>query len=166
MAARWWHQLIGRLCAVLEGVSPWNAETTEAALRDDPPAERRAVLQTRLNALTDALNRNTRQADANPGETGFLNYVPRRSGAEAGGQAPARPSESARAALFGWKPISSAMARIRSRVAADTPGWPLSANDTAALVTPARRAMSAMVGRFTRCLPAIAQASVTSGRTP
>ena len=70
--------------------------------------------------------------------------------------APARPSESARAALLGWKPISSAMARMRSRVAAETPGWPLSANDTAALVTPARRAMSAMVGRFTRCLPAIA----------
>jgi hypothetical protein len=33
------------------------------------------------------------------------------------------------------------MARIRSRVAAETPGWPLSTNDTAALVTPARRAM-------------------------
>ena len=44
----------------------------EAALREDPPAERRAVLQTRLAALTDALERNTRQADANPGETGFL----------------------------------------------------------------------------------------------
>jgi hypothetical protein len=51
-------------------------EATEAALREDPPAQRRAVLQTRLNALTDALKRNTRQADANPGETGFLNYVP------------------------------------------------------------------------------------------
>jgi len=69
-------------------------EATEAALREDPPAERRAVLQARLNALTDALKRNTRQADANPGETGFLNYVPRRPGeergrsaAEAGGRA-------------------------------------------------------------------------------
>ena len=51
-------------------------EAIEAALREDPPAERRAVLQARLNALTDALKRNTRQADANPGETGFLNYVP------------------------------------------------------------------------------------------
>jgi hypothetical protein len=38
---------------------------------------------------------------------------------------------------------------IRCRVAADTPGWPFSANETAAFVTPARRAMSAMVGRFT-----------------
>ena len=63
--------------------------------------------------------------------------------------APARPSDRARAALLGWKPISWAMARIRSRVAADTPGCPFSAKDTAALVTPARRAMSAMVGRFT-----------------
>ena len=68
--------------------------------------------------------------------------------------APARPSDRARAALLGWKPISSAMARIRCRVAADTPGCPFSAKDTAALVTPARRAMSAMVGRFTRFLPA------------
>ncbi len=59
-------------------------EATEAALREDPPAERRAVLQARLNALTDALKRNTRQADANPGETGFLNYVPRRPGEERG----------------------------------------------------------------------------------
>ena len=49
---------------------------TEAALGESPTAERRAVLQARLNALTDALKRNTRQADANPGETGFLNYVP------------------------------------------------------------------------------------------
>jgi hypothetical protein len=32
----------------------------------------------------------------------------------------ARPSQSARAALFGWKPISCPMARIRSRVAAET----------------------------------------------
>ena len=62
-------------------------EATEAALREDPPAERRAVLQARLNALTDALKRNTRQADANPGETGFLNYVPHRPAAEAEGHA-------------------------------------------------------------------------------
>jgi hypothetical protein len=65
-------------------------EAREEALREDLPAERRAVLQTRLTALTDALRRNSRQADANPGETGFLNYVPpRRSGAEAGGRADA-----------------------------------------------------------------------------
>jgi len=62
-------------------------EATEAALRENLPAERRAVLQARLAALTDALKRNTRQADANPGETGFLNYVPRRPGAGAGGRA-------------------------------------------------------------------------------
>ena len=62
--------------------------------------------------------------------------------------APTRPAVSALAALLGWKPISCAIARIRSRVAADTPGWPLSAKDTAALVTPASAAMSAMVGRF------------------
>lgn len=62
-------------------------EAIEAALREDPPAERRAVLQTRLTSLTGALKRNTRQADANPGETGFLNYAPpRRSAAEEEGQ--------------------------------------------------------------------------------
>lgn len=61
---------------------------TEAALGEDPPAGRRATLEARLAALNGALERNTRQADAKPGETGFLNYVPpRRSGAEAGGQA-------------------------------------------------------------------------------
>jgi hypothetical protein len=65
--------------------------------------------------------------------------------------APARPSDSARAALLGWNPTSAAMARMRSRVAADTPGWLLRANDTAALVTPACLATSAMVGRFTGC---------------
>lgn len=64
-------------------------EATEAALREDLPAERRGALEARLAALTDALKRNTRQADANPGETGFLNYVPRRPGEEAGGQASA-----------------------------------------------------------------------------
>ncbi len=62
-------------------------EATEAALREDLPAERRAALEARLSALTDALKRNTRQADASPGETGFLNYVPpRRPGAETGGR--------------------------------------------------------------------------------
>ena len=48
----------------------------EAALRGSPTAEQRAVLQARLSALTDALARNTRQAHANPGEQGFLNYEP------------------------------------------------------------------------------------------
>ena len=55
---------------------------TQAALSENPPAERRAALEARLDALTGALKRNTRQADASPGETGFLNYVPRRSAAK------------------------------------------------------------------------------------
>jgi len=49
---------------------------TEAALGENPPAERRAALEGRLAALAGALERNTRQADAKPGEAGFLNYVP------------------------------------------------------------------------------------------
>ena len=60
---------------------------TEAALREDPAVERRAALEARLAALVGALERNTRQADAKPGETGFLNYVPpRRARAEAAGR--------------------------------------------------------------------------------
>jgi hypothetical protein len=67
---------------------------TEAALGENPPAERRAALEARLTALSGALERNTRQAGAKPGETGFLNYVPpRRSGAEAGGRAGADGDE-------------------------------------------------------------------------
>src|SRR4029450_4808266 len=59
--------------------------------------------------------------------------------------------DSARAALLGLKPISRAIATIRCRVASDTPGWPLRAYETAPLETPARWAMSAIVGRcFTR----------------
>ena len=61
---------------------------TEAGLRDDPTPERQAALNARLSALTDALHRNTRQADAKPGEKGFLDYAPPgRTGAE--GQGPA-----------------------------------------------------------------------------
>ena len=71
---------------------------------------------------------------------------------------PALPAVSARAALLGWKPISSAIARIRSLVAAETPGCPFSAKETAALVTPARWAMSVMVGRFIRAPSRQAQA--------
>ena len=60
---------------------------TEAALRDDPTPERRAALNARLSALTDALHRNTRQADAKPGEKGFLDYAPPgRTGAEGEGR--------------------------------------------------------------------------------
>jgi hypothetical protein len=53
---------------------------TEAALLEDPDSGRRAALEARLAALTDALERNTRLAGTNPGETGFLNYTPRRPG--------------------------------------------------------------------------------------
>ena len=51
---------------------------TEAALRACSGAERRGALQARLSVLADALARNTRQADANPGEKGFLGYAPPR----------------------------------------------------------------------------------------
>ena len=57
-------------------------------------------------------------------------------------QAWARATESARAALFGYQPISSAIARIRARVLSESPGRSLSANETAPFDTPARRAMS------------------------
>jgi hypothetical protein len=52
----------------------------EAELGREPDAERRATLQARLSALTDALTRNTRHAKANPGDKGFLDYAPRRPG--------------------------------------------------------------------------------------
>ncbi len=48
----------------------------EAALRENLTGEQRAALEARLSALTDALARNTRQAHANPGEKGFLDYAP------------------------------------------------------------------------------------------
>lgn len=82
--------------------------------------------------------------------------------------ASARPAVRARAALFGWNPISLAIARMRSLVALDTPGWPFSANETAALVTPARCAMSAIVGRFIRFPSRHANQlfSVNLGRVP
>jgi hypothetical protein len=53
---------------------------TEAALRACSGADRQAALKARLSALTDALARNTRQAGANPGEKGFLDYSPRPPG--------------------------------------------------------------------------------------
>ena len=60
---------------------------TEAALRDEPAPDRQAALRARLSALTDALRRNTRQADVNPGEKGFLDYVPPgRTGADGQGR--------------------------------------------------------------------------------
>jgi hypothetical protein len=58
---------------------------TEEALRESRDPERRAALEARLSALTDALGRNTRQAGASPGEKGFLDYAPpRRDGTEEG----------------------------------------------------------------------------------
>jgi hypothetical protein len=58
---------------------------TETAIREAASAQQRAALQTRLTALTGALARNTRQAEANPGETGFLGYSPAQPGrADAG----------------------------------------------------------------------------------
>jgi hypothetical protein len=41
--------------------------------------------------------------------------------------ASARAAESARAARFGYQPISSAIPRIRARVTSESPGRPLSA---------------------------------------
>ena len=61
----------------------------EGALRDGPAPERRAALEARLSALTDALERNTRQADTNPGDKGFLDYAPpRRADAQGQGNPP------------------------------------------------------------------------------
>ncbi len=52
----------------------------EAELREEPDAGRRAALKARLSSLTEALARNTRHAEANPGDKGFLDYAPRRPG--------------------------------------------------------------------------------------
>ena len=60
------------------------------------------------------------------------------------------PSE--RAEALGSQPSSSATPRIRSRVSSATPGRPLSANDTAAVDTPAWRATSTIVGPRRRLL--------------
>ena len=54
---------------------------TEAALREGQTPGRQAALSARLSALTDALRRNTRRAEASPGEKGFLDYAPPRQGA-------------------------------------------------------------------------------------
>src|SRR4051794_2046037 len=58
-----------------------------------------------------------------------------------------RASVNARALAEGRQPSSRAAARIRARVTDETPGRSLTANDTAAAETPARRATSAIVGR-------------------
>jgi hypothetical protein len=66
----------------------------EAALRAEPDAGRRASLQARVDALTSALARNSRQAAANPGARGFLNYAPRSNPAPPRpGQAPSGPGQ-------------------------------------------------------------------------
>lgn len=69
-----------------EEIALTEAALTEAAQREQPTE----ALRARLAALTEALERNTRQADAKPGETGFLSYVPPRpvqKDASQGGQA-------------------------------------------------------------------------------
>ncbi len=67
--------------------------------------------------------------------------------------APERSPDRARAALLGCQPSSSATRRIRARVSRETPGRSLSAKETALSDTPARRAMSLMVGlRAMSCL--------------
>jgi hypothetical protein len=55
----------------------------EAELRQSPDAEQRAALEARVSTLNEALTRNTRHAQAKPGEKGFLDYAPRRPGAGA-----------------------------------------------------------------------------------
>lgn len=62
-------------------------------------------------------------------------------------RAPARSPDSARAALLACQPSSSATRRTRARVSWETPGRSLSAKETALSDTPARRAMSLIVGR-------------------
>jgi hypothetical protein len=64
-----------------EEIARTEAALTEAAQRERPTE----ALRARLAALTDALERNTRQASAKPGETGFLSYQPpRRARTDAG----------------------------------------------------------------------------------
>ena len=57
-----------------EEIALTEAALTEAVQREQPTE----TLRARLAALTEALERNTRQARANPGESGFLSYVPPR----------------------------------------------------------------------------------------
>jgi hypothetical protein len=59
-----------------EEIALTEAALTEAVQRERPTES----LRVRLAALTEALERNTRQASAKPGETGFLSYEPPRPG--------------------------------------------------------------------------------------
>ena len=59
-----------------EEIALTQAALTEAVQRERPTE----ALRARLSALADALERNTRQASAKPGETGFLSYEPPRPG--------------------------------------------------------------------------------------
>lgn len=69
-----------------EEIALTQAALTEAAQREQPTE----ALRARLAALTEALERNTRQARANPGESGFLSYVPPRPArTDAGQEGPA-----------------------------------------------------------------------------
>jgi hypothetical protein len=73
-----------------EEIAATEAALAEAALAEAGQRERPAeALRARLAALTEALERNTRQSSANPGETGFLSYVPGHPG-QAGGNAGGR----------------------------------------------------------------------------
>lgn len=65
-----------------EEIALTEAALTEAAQREQPTE----ALRARLAALTEALGRNTRQARANPGESGFLSYVPPRPARTDSGQ--------------------------------------------------------------------------------
>jgi hypothetical protein len=65
-----------------EEIALTEAALTEAAQRERPTE----ALRARLAALTEALERNTRQAGAKPGETGFLSYEPRRPARTDAGQ--------------------------------------------------------------------------------
>ncbi len=79
-------------------------------------------------------------------KNGSISSAPR-SRARTSPTAPARAEPSARAGALGRQPSASAASRIRRRVASPTPSRPLTANETAAIDTPARRATSAIVGR-------------------
>jgi hypothetical protein len=51
---------------------------TKTDLAQSTSAAERERLEAHLEALLDALERNTRRARTHPGETGFLTYKPRR----------------------------------------------------------------------------------------
>src|ERR1035437_8265183 len=86
----------------------------------------------------------------------------------------ARAADSARAALLGYQSSSPATERVRRRVTSESPGRLFSANETAPLETPARRAISEMVTRLPgtwppdteRFLGELLTATATIGKRP